>query len=101
MHPSGKSIIRATAWCPSFAGCRGRSLPTRSTASYVPLRDTHRSNRCWSASPNGVRARNQARLTYSVYLGFLQLQRQHQTPHLSSEEFEDYIEHVISTLIPD
>ena len=37
----------------------------------------------------------------SVYLGFLQLQRQHQTPHLSSEEFEDYIEHVISTLIPD
>jgi AcrR family transcriptional regulator len=48
-----------------------------------------------------VRARNQARLTYSVYLGFLQLQRQHQTPHLSSEEFENYIEHVISTLIPD
>lgn len=47
-----------------------------------------------------LRARNQARLTYSVYLGFLQLQRQHQTPNLSSEEFEDYIEHVITTLIP-
>jgi AcrR family transcriptional regulator len=46
-------------------------------------------------------ARNQARLTYSVYLGFLQLQRQHQTPNLSSEEFDEYIEHVISTLIPD
>jgi AcrR family transcriptional regulator len=46
-------------------------------------------------------ARNQARLTYSVYLGFLQLQRQHQTPSLSSEEFEAYIEHVIRTLIPD
>lgn len=46
-------------------------------------------------------ARNQARLTYSVYLGFLQLQRQHQTPSLSSEEFEAYIEHVIKTLIPD
>lgn len=46
------------------------------------------------------RARNQARLTYSVYLGFLQLQRQHQTPSLSSEEFEEYIEHVIETLIP-
>jgi len=45
-------------------------------------------------------ARNQARLTYSVYLGFLQLQRQHQTPSLSSEEFEAYIEHVIDTLIP-
>lgn len=46
-------------------------------------------------------ARHQARLTYSVYLGFLQLQRQHQTPSLSSEEFDAYIEHVISTLIPD
>jgi len=45
-------------------------------------------------------ARNQARLTYSVYLGFLQLQRQHQTPSLTSEEFEAYIEHVIRTLIP-
>ncbi len=45
-------------------------------------------------------ARNQARLTYSVYLGFLQLQRQNQTPSLSSEEFEAYIEHVIKTLIP-
>jgi AcrR family transcriptional regulator len=47
-----------------------------------------------------VSARNQARLTYSVYLGFLQLQRQNQTPSLSSEEFDAYIEHVISTLIP-
>lgn len=48
-----------------------------------------------------VTARHQARLTYSVYLGFLQLQRQHQTPSLSSEEFDAYIEHVISTLIPN
>lgn len=45
-------------------------------------------------------ARNRARLTYSVYLGFLQLQRQHLAPSLSSEEFEAYIEHVITTLIP-
>jgi len=45
-------------------------------------------------------ARHQARLIYSVYLGFLQLQRQQQTPSLSSEEFEAYIEHVINTLIP-
>lgn len=45
-------------------------------------------------------ARHQARLTYSVYLGFLQLQRQHQTPSKSSESFEAYIEHVIATLIP-
>jgi AcrR family transcriptional regulator len=49
---------------------------------------------------NAVLARNQARLTYSVYLGFLQLQRQNQTPALTSEEFEAYIEHVIGTLIP-
>ncbi len=49
---------------------------------------------------NPVSARNQARLTYSVYLGFLQLQRQHQVPNLSSEEFDQYIEHVIGTLIP-
>jgi AcrR family transcriptional regulator len=45
-------------------------------------------------------ARHQWRLTYSVYLGFLQLQRQHQTPSLSSGDFEAYIEHVIQTLIP-
>jgi AcrR family transcriptional regulator len=48
-----------------------------------------------------VTARYRARLTYSVYLGFLQLQRQHQTPHLSSEAFDAYIEHVIRTLIPE
>jgi len=50
--------------------------------------------------PEG-KANNQARLTYSVYLGYLQLQSQHQTPNLSSEEFDAYIEHVIATLIPD
>ena len=46
-------------------------------------------------------ARHRARLVYSVYLGFVQLQRQQQTPSLSSHEFEAYIEHVIKTLIPD
>lgn len=45
-------------------------------------------------------ARYRARLTYSVYLGFLQLQRQHQAPALTSEAFDAYIEHVIETLIP-
>ena len=45
-------------------------------------------------------ASHQARLSYSVYLGFLQLQRQHQTPSLSSEEYDAYIEHIINTLIP-
>ena len=47
------------------------------------------------------RARHQARLTYSVYLGFLQLQKQQQTPSLSSDEFDQYIDHVVDTLIPD
>ncbi len=46
-------------------------------------------------------ASHRARLTYSAYLGFLQLQRQHQVPSLSSEEFEAYMSHVIATLIPD
>mgnify|MGYP001824283125 CR=1 FL=1 len=45
-------------------------------------------------------ASHRARLTYSAYLGFLQLQRQHQAPSLSSEEFEAYMTHVIATLIP-
>ena len=47
-----------------------------------------------------AQARHQARLTYSVYLGYLQLQRQHQAPHMTGDEFDAYIEHVISTLIP-
>ena len=46
-------------------------------------------------------ASHRARLTYSTYLGFLQLQRQHQAPRLSSEEFEAYMIHVIATLIPE
>ena len=46
-------------------------------------------------------ASHRARLTYSAYLGFLQLQQQHQTPSLSSGEFEAYMTHVIATLIPE
>lgn len=45
-------------------------------------------------------ARYRARLSYSVYLGFLQLQRQHQAPDKTSEAFDSYLEHVIQTLIP-
>ena len=48
-----------------------------------------------------TQASHRARLTYSAYLGFLQLQRQHQAPNLSSEEFEAYMTHVIATLIPE
>lgn len=46
-------------------------------------------------------AEHHARLTYSVYLGFLQLQRQSQVPALSSQQFEAYLDHVIETLIPE
>jgi AcrR family transcriptional regulator len=46
-------------------------------------------------------ASHRARLTYSTYLGFLQLQRQHQAPRLSSEEFEAYMIHLIATLVPE
>lgn len=45
-------------------------------------------------------ASHRARLTYTAYLGYLQLQRQHQAPNLSSGEFEAYMTHVIATLIP-
>ncbi len=45
-------------------------------------------------------AMHRARLTYSVYLGFIQLQRQRQTPSFSSQDFEAYVDHVIATLIP-
>ena len=46
-------------------------------------------------------ASHRARLVYSVYLGFLQLMRQQQTPSITSHEFEAYVEHVIATLIPE
>ena len=46
-------------------------------------------------------ASHRARLTYSTYLGFLQLQKQNQAPNLSSEEFEAYMTHIIATLIPE
>ncbi|MBD9479472.1 TetR/AcrR family transcriptional regulator [Pseudoxanthomonas sp. PXM02] len=43
---------------------------------------------------------HRARLTYAAYVGFLQLSLQLQQPRMTSEEFETYLEHVISTLIP-
>jgi AcrR family transcriptional regulator len=49
---------------------------------------------------DAAEAKHRARLTYSTYLGFLQLQSLHQAPNLSSEEFEAYMTHVIATLIP-
>ncbi|WP_374012179.1 TetR/AcrR family transcriptional regulator [Pseudoxanthomonas koreensis] len=43
-------------------------------------------------------SQHRARLTYAAYVGFLQL-RPHQ-PKMTHEEFEEYLEHVINTLIP-
>ena len=47
-----------------------------------------------------LEARQRARLAYTAYMGFLQLQRQRQAPSFSSEEFDAYVDHVIETLIP-
>ncbi len=46
-------------------------------------------------------AQHRARLAYSAYLGFLQLALQLHQPRLQHDEFEAYMEHVISTLIPN
>lgn len=45
-------------------------------------------------------ALHRARLTYSAYVGFLQLNMTLGLPRLSHEEFDAYVEHVIATLIP-
>src|SRR5690606_32728838 len=46
-----------------------------------------------------IAAINRARLTYAAYVGFLQLRPQQ--PKMTHEEFEEYLEHVINTLIPN
>jgi len=45
-------------------------------------------------------AAQRARLAYAAYVGFLQLTLQLGMPRLEHAEFEDYVEHVIATLIP-
>lgn len=45
-------------------------------------------------------ARHRARLTYAAYVGFLQLNLTLGLPHLSHEQYEAYVEHVIATLVP-
>jgi AcrR family transcriptional regulator len=52
------------------------------------------------AGLQGNEALNRARLTYAAYVGFLQLNFTLGLPRLSHEEFDQYIEHMISTLIP-
>lgn len=45
-------------------------------------------------------AQHRARLAYAAYVGFLQLSLQLRQPRLQHEEFEEYVEHVMQTLIP-
>ena len=45
-------------------------------------------------------ARYRARLTYTAYVGFLQLARQLHGTRMTGEEFEGYVEHMMQTLIP-
>ncbi len=45
-------------------------------------------------------AQHRARLAYAAYVGFLQLNRQLQRQRMQHDEFEDYVEHMMDTLIP-
>jgi AcrR family transcriptional regulator len=45
-------------------------------------------------------AMHRARLAYSAYVGFLQLMLQLKLPRMDADEFETYVLHVVSTLIP-
>lgn|SRR5574337_214248 len=45
-------------------------------------------------------ARHRARLTYAAYVGFLQLNVALELPHLSHEQYDAYVEHVIEALVP-
>lgn len=47
-----------------------------------------------------VQAGHRARLTYAAYIGFLELRMQHARPRLHHDEYENYLIHVINTLIP-
>jgi AcrR family transcriptional regulator len=47
-----------------------------------------------------VAASYRARLAYAAYAGFLQLSMQLGLPRLSHAEFDEYVDHTISTLIP-
>jgi AcrR family transcriptional regulator len=45
-------------------------------------------------------AMHRARLAYSAYVGFLQMMLQLQLQRMSNEEFDEYVEHVLATLVP-
>ncbi len=45
-------------------------------------------------------AKHRARLAYTAYSGFLQLNQRHGMPRMDQEEYAAYIDHVIATLVP-
>jgi AcrR family transcriptional regulator len=45
-------------------------------------------------------ATDRARLAYAAYVGFLQLMLQLKLQRMTPEEFDAYVDHVVSTLIP-
>ena len=45
-------------------------------------------------------AGHRARLAYTAYSGFLQLNQSHGMPRMDHEEYETYVDHVITTLVP-
>jgi AcrR family transcriptional regulator len=45
-------------------------------------------------------AMHRARLAYSAYVGFLQMMLQLGLQRMSNEEFDEYVEHVLATLVP-
>ncbi len=49
---------------------------------------------------NRREAMNRARLAYAAYVGFLQLMLQMKLPRMSTDEYEEYVQHVATTLIP-
>lgn len=53
------------------------------------------------AGLNRPDAQNRARLAYAAYVGFLQLSLQLGQPRLHHDEFEAYVSHVMTTLIPE
>ena len=53
------------------------------------------------AGLNRIDAQNRARLAYAAYVGFLQLSLQLGQPRLHHDEFEAYVSHVTTTLIPE
>lgn len=45
-------------------------------------------------------AKHRARLAYTAYSGFLQLNQRHGMPRMDQEEYAAYVDHVIATLVP-